>query len=117
MASDVTTATTVLGLLLALAGCGVTDKVTSACTTGTGASRTCVEVTVTKAVAGDRMTMCTDQGGVPSDSCDRAGADGSCQSTQTIAGVDALVTAWFYSGNTSQEMAGCAANGGTWVSP
>ncbi|MGD0837125.1 MAG: hypothetical protein ABSB49_10840 [Polyangia bacterium] len=115
-----------VGILLALlgaGGCDVLHESTTACTLGSGASQTCVEVSVNVSVASTITTArsdCTSNGGVVTNACVTAGADGGCKTTSTEAGITVTTTVWFYSGvpaTVATETANCSQNGGTWVTP
>jgi hypothetical protein len=115
----------VLAVALAFAGCGGAGDVSTACTTGTGATRTCFELATNVVAPGgvaQAATDCMNGGGVASTTCPRAGADGGCRMTVVSGAVMESITLWFYAGKAAQEMADCAngnANGqtSTWISP
>ena len=81
---------------LTAAGCGSGDSGgTVACTNVSGTSQTCFEIyasNTTAAGIASAKTDCTNGGGVASDMCPRAGADGACKSDASQTGVTATVT-------------------------
>jgi hypothetical protein len=107
-------------LALGIFGCGggnggIGGGTSSACTSGTGSDRLCIE-TMTNFPG---TPTCS--GGTLSDACPHAGADGGCQMAPlTVNGASLTQTAWYYTGSatsTSQEMSDCADFGGTWIAP
>jgi hypothetical protein len=113
-----------LGLVAIVgAGCGGDSGSTAACTQGTGTAQTCIEYTVSGGGANaDFFTQvkmsCTQGGGVASNTCSHAGADGACRQSAAQGGVSVSLTTWFYSGtNAASEMSTCTSGGGTWIAP
>ena len=109
-------------LFLVAAGCGSSGGggATTACTQGSGAAKTCIETYSSYAVSGgvaQAKTDCTNGGGVASDTCSHAGADGGCKIAESSGGITASFTSWYYAGNASTEMANCSSGGGVWVMP
>jgi hypothetical protein len=107
-------------LAIIAAGCGGSSGGTTACTMGSGTSQTCAEIyasTATAAGLAQYNMDCTNQGGVPSATCPRAGADGACKLANSANGVSVSVTTWYYAGNAANEMQSCTSAGGTWIAP
>jgi len=113
-------ATLALSAIIA-AGCGSGDTGgTIACTNVTGADQICFEIyasNATPAALGSSKADCTNGGGVASDMCPRAGADGACKTDVSQGGVTASVTTWYYAGDTASEMQACTDGGDTWIAP
>jgi hypothetical protein len=117
----------IVGVLLVpllAVGCNlVHGSTTTACTLGAGPSQTCVEIWTNVSTSQSITTAendCTNNGGVLSNACSHAGADGGCKTTTTTSGISVSTTAWYYSGvaeTVSAEMSNCTQNGGTWISP
>jgi hypothetical protein len=107
------------------AGCGSGDSGgsgggTFACTNVSGTSPTCFEIYASNATASGIASAkgdCTNGGGVASDICPRAGADGACQMDDSQTGATATVTTWYYAGNAASEMQACLGGGDTWIAP
>ena len=111
-------------LVLVAVDCDVLHgSTTTACTTGTGSSQTCVEVTTNVATSqtiAEAQNQCTNNGGVVSNACPRDGADGGCRTTTTSSGISVSTTIWYYTGvaeTADTEASSCGQNAGTWVSP
>jgi hypothetical protein len=109
---------------LLVMGCNaIHGSTTTACTVGTGASHTCVEVETNISTSQTITTAendCTNNGGVISNACSHDGADGGCKKTTTTDGISVSTTVWYYSGvadTVSTETSSCAQNGSTWLSP
>jgi hypothetical protein len=106
------------------AGCGSggggSSGGTIACTSGSGTSQTCFEIyasdTTAAAIAAAKMD-CTNGGGVASDMCTHAGADGACKMDDSQTGVTDTVTTWYYAGDAASEMQACTSGGDTWIAP
>ena len=115
----------VLGLFTFMAmGCGSSSSgggaATTACTTGTGTSKVCFELSTNSAAVGGvaaAKSDCTQSGGVVSDTCSHVGADGGCKATVTSGTVSVTTTFWYYTGSASSEMSSCTSGGDTWISP
>ena len=103
------------------AGCGGGNGGgTFACTIGNGAAKICLEIyasTTTSAGIALANTDCTNGGGVASDMCSHAGADGACKKDDSQSGVTAWATTWYYAGQAPSEMQTCASQNGSWISP
>ena len=106
------------------AGCGSGNdggnSGTVACTNVSGTSQTCFEIyasNTTAAGIASAKTDCTNGGGVASDLCPHAGADGACKMDDSQPGVTASVTTWYYAGNAVSEMQSCTSGGDTWIAP
>jgi hypothetical protein len=101
--------------------CGSGDgAATTACTTGMGTARTCVETSANMTAVGGvdaAKRDCTNGGGVASDACSHAGADGGCKTTVAAGNVTLSTTYWYYAGNASSEMSACTSGGSVWISP
>ncbi len=112
-----------LAALLAVACNALHGSTTTACTEGTGASQTCVEVTASVATSQSitaAQNECTNHGGVVSNACPHDGADGGCRTTATSTGLSVSTTIWYYSGvaaTADTEASDCGQNAGTWLSP
>jgi len=109
-------------LFLAVTGCGSGGGGggTSACTQGSGTAKTCLETYSSYVVSGgvaQAKADCTNGGGVASDTCAHAGADGGCKLTESSGGITFSFTTWYYTGNASTEMAACSSGAGVWVAP
>jgi hypothetical protein len=91
---------------------------TTACTTGSGTTKTCVELSgiPSEAVLG-QTDACVSSGGVASSSCSHLGADGGCRVKSTAPGASQTVTTWMYAGNADNERLACTSNGQTWITP
>ncbi len=114
----------VLLVFLEAVGCdALHGSTTTACTKGTGASQTCVEVTTNVATSQtltEAQNECTTNGGVVSNACSHDGADGGCRTTTTSAGISVSTTIWYYSGvadTADTEASSCGQNGGSWLAP
>ncbi|MEP6655476.1 MAG: hypothetical protein ABJA82_19075 [Myxococcales bacterium] len=93
---------------------------TIACTSGSGTSKTCFEIYASNTTAAGTASAkadCTNRGGVASDMCSHAGADGACKVDASQSGVTASFTTWYYAGNAASEMQACTAGGNNWVAP
>jgi hypothetical protein len=100
-------------------GCGSSSGGgTVACTNATG--KTCLEVyasnTTTAGIALANAD-CTKGGGVVSEFCSHAGADGACKMDASQTGVTATVTIWYYAGTAASEMQSCTSRGDIWIAP
>jgi len=112
-------------LVLIAAGCGSENGAgsggqTVACTNVSASSPTCFEIyasNTTPAGIAAARTDCTNGGGVASDTCPRAGADGACEMDDSQTGVTASVTTWYYAGDAATEMQDCLNGGDTWIAP
>ncbi|MEP6654773.1 MAG: hypothetical protein ABJA82_15530 [Myxococcales bacterium] len=108
-------------LAVVAAGCGSGNAGgTFACTNVSGTSQTCFEIyasNTTAAGIASAKTDCTSGGGVASDMCLRAGADGGCRMDASQSGVTAWVTTWYYAGNAASEMQACTSGRNTWIAP
>jgi len=111
----------VLFVLISAAGCGGgSSGATVACTSGTGTSQSCFEIYASNAAGSGAAAAkmdCTNSGGVASDMCSHAGADGGCKTDVSQGGVTASLTTWYCSGNAASEMQACTSNGDTWIAP
>jgi hypothetical protein len=103
------------------AGCGSgSNGGTVACTNVSGASQICFEIyasDTTGAGIASAKTDCTNGGGIASDVCPHAGADGACKVDDSQTGVTASVTTWYYAGDAANEMQACTSGGDTWIVP
>ena len=103
------------------AGCGGENSGgTFACTNVKGTSPICFEIYASITTAAGIATSkadCTNGGGVASDVCPRAGADGACKMDASQGGGTAWVATWYYAGNAASEMQSCAKRGDTWIGP
>jgi hypothetical protein len=102
------------------AGCGGSSGGGTACTTGSGTSQSCFEIyasTATPDSIAQAKMDCTSGGGIASDTCPRAGADGACKMTDAQGGISVSITTWYYAGDAAGEMQSCASGGGTWIAP
>ena len=104
-----------------VAGCGNGDNGgTTACTNVSGADQICFESyasNATPAALASSKADCMNGGGVASDTCPPAGADGACKTDVSQGGVTASVTTWYYAGDTASEMQACTDGGDTWIAP
>jgi len=109
-----------LGLFgLLTPGCGDSGG-TTACTTGMGNAKVCIETSASMTAVGGidaAKRDCTNAGGVVSDTCSHVGADGGCRTTVAAGNVSLSTTTWYYAGNAAAEMSNCTGGGSTWISP
>lgn len=107
-----------VSILTAGCGGGSGGGGTVACTAAGG--KTCLEVYASNTTA-DGIALanadCTKGGGMASEFCSHAGADGACKIDASQSPVTATATTWYYAGKAASEMQSCTSQGGIWIVP